>query len=67
MTKLRMLRISIAIGLLILAGSAIMFYLVGNHGHLMFRPHKTEDWVIWGTASVSTGVGLYLIIKKPRK
>ena len=59
-----MTRTIIAIGLLILAGLALMFYAVGSHGRLMFRPHMTEDWVIWGIAILSAAGGLYLLTKK---
>ena len=59
-----MLRPLIAIGLLIVAAFAIMLYMVGSHGHLTFRPHMTEDWVIWGIAVISAVSGIYLLIPK---
>ena len=62
-----MTRTIIAIGLLILCGLSIMFYMVGNHGRLMFRPHMTEDWVIWGITILSATSGLYLLTKKVKK
>ncbi len=62
-----MTRAIIAIGLLILAGLALIFYMVGSHGRLMFRPHMTEDWVIWGIAILSATSGLYLLNKKVNK
>ena len=62
-----MIKTLFAIGLLILGGLSIMFYLVGNHGHLMFRPHMTEDWIIWGIAILSFSTGLFLLIKQNRK
>ena len=62
-----MTRTIIAIGLLILAGLAIMFYMVGSHGRLMFRPHMTEDWVIWGIAVISTATSIFLFVKRPNK
>ena len=51
------------IGFLINSALSLMFYMVGMHGHLMFRPHMTEDWVIWGIAVVSATLGLILIFK----
>ena len=62
-----MTRIIIAIGLLILAALSLMFYAVGSHGRLMFRPHMTEDWVIWGIAVVSTATSIFLFLKRPNK
>ena len=62
-----MIRTLIAIALLILGGYAIMFYMVGNHGHLMFRPHMLEDWIIWGVAVISVLAGLYLMTSRKRK
>jgi hypothetical protein len=66
-TTKQMTRTIIAIGLLILAGLTIMFYMVGSHGRLMFRPHMTEDWVIWGIAVLSATSGLYLLTKKQNR
>jgi len=62
-----MIRTVLAIALLILGGYAIIFYMTGNHGHLMFRPHMTEDWIIWGTAIISTTTEIFLLTKRPRK
>ena len=62
-----MTRTIIAIGLLLLAGLALMFYLVGSHGRLMFRPHTTEDWVIWGIAIISTTASIFVFAKRPKK
>lgn len=53
--------------LLTLSGLSIMIYLVGSHGHLMFRPHMKEDWIIWGLAFISLVAGLYLLWKGKRK
>jgi hypothetical protein len=62
-----MTRTLIAIGLLILAGLALMFYMVGSHGRLMFRPHMKEEWIIWGIAIISTLTSIYLFLKRHRK
>jgi hypothetical protein len=40
---------------------------VGSHGHLMFRPHMTEDWVFWSII-VWTGIGgLALLFRDLRR
>jgi hypothetical protein len=62
-----MTRIIIAIGLLILAALSLMFHAVGSHGRLMFRPHMTEDWVIWGVSVVSAATSIFLFLKRPNK
>ena len=62
-----MTRTIIAIGLLIFSGLTIMIYMVGSHGRLMFRPHMTEDWVIWGIAVISTLTSIFLFAKRPKK
>ncbi len=48
------------IGLLLIGVLALSFYMAGNHGQLMFRPHMKEDWVIWGIVTISVILGLYL-------
>ena len=62
-----MRRIIIAIGLFILSGLCIFLYWFGMHGRLMFRPHMTEDWIIWGTATVSFSTGIYLTLRQLNK
>ena len=36
--------------------------IAGNHGHFMFRPHMTEDWMIFGSSILSGGIGIWLLI-----
>ena len=62
-----MIRTLVAIGFLILSGLAIMFYMVGSHGRLMFRPHMTEDWVIWGIAVISAATSIFLFARGANK
>ena len=57
------MKIAAALVLFFIAFMCFMIYLVGMHGHLMFRPHMTEDWIIWGIATVSFVSGLVLLIK----
>jgi hypothetical protein len=60
------MKIAVAFLLFFIAFMCFMTYLVGMHGHLMFRPHMTEDWIIWGTATVLLFGGLVLLIKGVR-
>jgi len=60
------MKIAAAFVLFFIAFMCFMIYLVGMHGHLMFRPHMTEDWIIWGIAAVSITGGLVLLIKGVR-
>lgn len=41
--------------------------MVGMHGHLMFRPHMREDWVIWGLATAFFFLGVALVVLAIRK
>jgi len=65
--KKKMRRIIVTVGLFILSGLSIFLYWFGNHGRLMFRPHMTEDWIIWGTATISFSAGIYLTLKQLNK
>ena len=56
-----MTRIIVSIILLIISALSVILYLVGNHGHLMFRPHMTEDWIIWGIALSTFLTAFYLL------
>ena len=62
-----MLKVIGGILLLCVSGMAVMFYAVGNHGHLMFRPHMTEDWIIWGIALIAGVSGIYLLTRRTSK
>jgi hypothetical protein len=62
-----MLKVIGGILLLCLSALAVMFYAVGNHGHLMFRPHMTEDWIIWGIAFIAGASGVYLLTRSISK
>jgi hypothetical protein len=57
-------RIVLGICSLLLSVYTIFYYMAGNHGHLMFRPHMTEDWIIWGIAVLSAACGIYLLLIK---
>ncbi len=57
----------IAIVLLVISISAVIFYGVGNHGHFMFRPNRIEDWIIWGIAVIAGFVGLNKLLKQQKK
>lgn len=49
------------IGFLLISAFSLLIYVAGNHGQLMFRPHMTEDWVIWGIAVICGFLGVSLI------
>jgi len=57
------MKIAAAFVLFFIAFMCFMIYLVGMHGHLIFRPHMTEDLVIWGIATVLFVGGLAQLIK----
>jgi hypothetical protein len=44
-----------------------MFYAVGMHGYIMFRPHMKEDWIIWSLALTAFLPGVMLIVLWVRK
>lgn len=46
---------------------ALMFYMAGMHGHLMFRSHMKEDWVIWGISILSFIAGLMFLLRQRKK
>jgi uncharacterized integral membrane protein len=39
-----------------------MVYMAGMHGHLMFRPHMAEDWIMWGIAASSLLLGIIFLV-----
>jgi cytochrome c oxidase assembly factor CtaG len=48
----------IAVGLFTLS-----FWIVGTHGHLMFRAHMLEDWILAGILLICFGIPLLVFIK----
>ncbi len=59
-----MTRIIVSIILLLISAFSVALYLVGNHGHLMFRAQMTEDWIIWGMALGTFLTAFYLLTRK---
>lgn len=57
------MKIVAAFVLFFISFMCFVIYLVGMHGHIMFRPYMLEDWIIWGIALVSFVSGLVLLIK----
>ena len=47
----------IALGCLV-----IIFWGVGSHGNIMFRPHVTEDWVLAILLLISWGIPVFVIL-----
>jgi hypothetical protein len=58
------MKIVFAIVFLMLAGALLLLMMIGGHGKLMFRPHMTEDWIVWGLASIFTAISIFLIGKE---
>jgi hypothetical protein len=58
-----MIRIFIGTILLVLSVFPLLIYMAGSHGHLMFRPHMPEDWVIWGAAVILLTSGALVTAK----
>ena len=52
--------------LIVISISGIALYGAGSHGHFMFRPRMTEDWIIWGTVLISGTSGLIILVKQFR-
>jgi hypothetical protein len=50
--------ILVAVGLFVLS-----FWAVGMHGHIKFRPHMTEDWVLAVLLLICFGIPLLLFVK----
>lgn len=44
-------------GLTIVGCFLLVVGVAGSHGHLLFRPHMTEDWFIFGTPLIGV-IGL---------
>lgn len=47
--------------LMLIAVTVVLFWLSGMHGHLMFRPHMTQDWVLAGTIVIFFGTSILLL------
>jgi hypothetical protein len=61
------MKILFALIFLFIAFMCFMIYLVGSHGHLMFRPYMIEDWLIWAMAFISFIAGPLFLIKAFRR
>lgn len=62
----RGVKIFIGVLLILISIWGIALYGAGSHGHFMFRPHMTEDWLIWGTVLISGTLGVILLTKQIR-
>ena len=47
-------------GITIVGCFLLIVGVAGSHGHFRFRPHMTEDWLIFGTPLIGI-VGLVLV------
>ncbi|MBK8088529.1 MAG: hypothetical protein IPK31_11585 [Chitinophagaceae bacterium] len=61
------MRLGLGLMFLMIGLFGILFYLSGMHGHLTFRPHMLQDWIIWGIVTVSFIAGFYFILKGIKK
>ena len=61
------MKVAIAIFCFFITFMCFMIYLVGMHGHLMFRTYMKEDWIIWGIAFASFVIGVIVIIYGAKK
>ena len=61
------IQITLSLVCIIISLFAFGFYVVGNHGHIMFRPHMLEDWIIWGIVVLFGVLGFYLMFKMIKK
>jgi len=45
-----------------------LFALIGagSHGHIMFRAHMMEDWLLWGAMLASILLVIYFLIKRKK-
>jgi cytochrome c oxidase assembly factor CtaG len=48
---------SFVLGLIVLG-----VWAVGSHGHIMFRPHMAEDWILASLLIIFFGIPLYLFL-----
>jgi hypothetical protein len=58
-----MKKIIISIILIALGIYTLMFWGAGMHGHIMFRPHKLEDWILSAIVATCFGVPLFFLYK----
>jgi hypothetical protein len=56
------MKLGIELALIMIGLFAIIFYAAGMHGHITFRPHMREDWILWSIATFSTLSGFYFSI-----
>jgi|GEM_PF-6842694 len=57
------------IAILLFSISLLVFsaIIAGMHGHLLFRPHMTEDWIGWGIVIFTFILGFWFLILFIRK
>jgi hypothetical protein len=55
----------LAIFLILVSIALVLFDGIGNHGQFLFRPHMSQDWIIWGLIILTAFIGLRLLLKRP--
>lgn len=58
-----MKQIIISIILVGLGLYTLMFWGAAMHGHIMFRPHKIEDWILSTIVATCFGIPLFFLYK----
>ncbi len=54
--------------LLVLVGLFFLsMLLAGAHGHLRFRAHRGEDWILFGLTALTLGTDLFTLARKAFK
>lgn len=57
-------QIIISIILIALGIYTLMFWGAGMLGHIMFRPHKIEDWILSTIVVACFGIPLFFLYKR---
>lgn len=39
-----------------------MIFLSGSHGHIQFRTHMTEDWILWSLMIIPACLGIIILL-----
>jgi hypothetical protein len=61
-----MIKIIVSVFLVLCGIYTLGFWAAGSHGHIMFRPHMTEDWVLSSILLVCFGIPLFLLVRRLR-
>lgn len=62
-----MVKIILSVILICIGIYTIMFWGAGMHGHIRFRPHMLQDWILSFIVGFCIGLPLYFFIKSLKK